>query len=172
MHVRDFNMFVQLLKESPAARWREGCAQNSVIRLSGIQVSHHISTRMGETSSVTPTTAFFWLSQACNQPKTRPKLWITGSRHEVWATMSYSWIQRGFNHSRKGLTKGSSSSTDVPPTDENIPPPALPFFRASFSNTFKQIRRNAQFMHSFSQRPEVRSIQTHECYESGLQKKS
>ena len=38
-------------------------------------------------------------------PTTRPKLWMIGSRHELWATMSSNtWIQNcqnGFNHPRK-----------------------------------------------------------------------
>ena len=37
--------------------------------MNGIQVSHHISSRMGETSSVKTETTFPWLSQACQRRK-------------------------------------------------------------------------------------------------------
>ena len=44
-------------------------------------------------------------------------------------------------------------------------------FRASSSKTyFKQIRRHAQYIHTISQRPELRSMQTHDSYESATQK--
>ena len=44
--------------------------------------------------------------------------------------------------------------------------------RTSSSKTFGQSRAKAQFIHSFSERPKLQSLQTHESYESAMQKKS
>ena len=72
--------------------------------MNGIQVSHHISSSMGEASSVKPTTTFLWWSQARKQQNTRPELRATRSWHNLSATTSDVWkqnYQNGFNHSRK-----------------------------------------------------------------------
>ena len=46
LYVNDLNMFVDFLKNHPqSARW-EHCARRVVFRLRGVQVSHHISSRM------------------------------------------------------------------------------------------------------------------------------
>ena len=88
-------MFVQIQREEHQRYFSKLiCSKKTVIRTNGIQVSRHISLRMGEPSSVTQTTYF------------------------------------------------------------------------------KQFRRKAQFIHSFSHRPELQSIQTHESYESAMQKTS
>ena len=47
------------------------------------------------------------------------------------------------------------------------------YFRASSSETYSEkSREKAQFIHSFSDRPELRSLQTYESYESAMQKTS
>ena len=61
--VSNLDMFVQvqLLTEppvSPSPGNLFNCAKKTVTRMNGIQVSHHVSSRMGETSSVKPTTTF------------------------------------------------------------------------------------------------------------------
>ena len=85
------------------SRW-EICAKRMVTRMTDIQVSHHISSEMGRKLIAKPTTTCLWLSQACKQPITRPKLWKNGSRHQLWATTSDVWkrkYQNAFNHSRQ-----------------------------------------------------------------------
>ena len=97
--------------------------------MNGIQVSHHIPSRMGETSAVSSTTTSPRLSWACKQPITRRMLWVTGSKRELLATMHElqvetelpEWLQPF----TEGVRRGSSSSTDVSPADVAIPPPAL-----------------------------------------------
>ena len=68
------------------------------------------------------------LSQACKQPVTRPALWVTESRHELWATMSKSGSRftRMASTIHGKMTSGLLSSTDVPPADMEIPPLTLP----------------------------------------------
>ena len=67
----DLNMFVefQWRKESPAvlSRW-VFCAKKSVTRMNGIQVSHHVSSRIGETSKVEATTTFSCASNRSPDP--------------------------------------------------------------------------------------------------------
>ena len=73
------------------------------------------------------TTSRRW-AHACKQPNTKSKLWVTRSRHELWATMSQMWkqlYQNGCNHSRQDYKGGSSNSTDVSPGDVETPPPVL-----------------------------------------------
>ena len=117
----DMCVQVQLLKESPAAlSLCKLVRRKTVTRMNGIQLSHHISSRMGDTSCVKPTTTFPWWSQACKQQNTRPKLWAIGSRHKLWATTSDVWkqeIQEWLRPFAEGLTRGSSSSTGVSPAD-------------------------------------------------------
>ena len=77
--VCDADMFIERITRGAVAvkLWEE----KRFTRMNDIQVNHHISSRMGETSSVKPTTTFPWWSHACKQPNTRPKLWATGNRH-------------------------------------------------------------------------------------------
>ena len=164
VHVYDLDVFVQFqwLKESLAelSVWKD-CARRAVFRMNGIQVSHHISSTVGETSNVKTTTSSSWLSQVCKQPNTRPTLWTTTSTHQRRVDTDLTEWPQPFTD---GLTQGSSSSTDVSPASS---------FRASSSETnFAQVREEAQFMHSFSERPELRRMQTHESYESATQKTS
>ena len=64
VYVCDLDMFVQVqvLKESPAVLWLGKLWKQTASRLIGTQVSHSISSRMGETLSVKPTTTSLWLS--------------------------------------------------------------------------------------------------------------
>ena len=45
------------------------------------------------------------------------ELSVTGSRHALWATMNCKWKPNYSGLQPEGLTKGSSSSTDVSPAD-------------------------------------------------------
>ena len=154
------------------SRW-VNCAKKLVTRMNGIQVSHHTSSRMEERSSVKPTSPFPWCPQACNQPNTRHKLWMTGSRHELWATVNCKLIrnyQNGFNDSRKD----KQGDRQVRQTSLQL---TWTYHRQSFllprsKIYFKQSRRTVQFIHSFSEGPEVRTMQTHESHESTMQNKS
>ena len=65
-------------------------------------------------------------------------LWVTGSKHELWATMSYKWKQiyhNSFNHSRKDEQVGSSSSTDVSAVDVENATDSNSFYRPSSTET-------------------------------------
>ena len=55
--VCNLNMFVQVpsLRESPAVLSLGNGARKTVIRMNGIHVSHHISSRLGETSNMSET---------------------------------------------------------------------------------------------------------------------
>ena len=138
--------------------------------MNGLQVSHHISSRVGETSIFKPTTTSPWLSQARKQHFTKPVLWVNGSRHVLWATTSQKWKQtdqNGFKYSRK------ERQGDLPVRQTSLQltwphiTASTSSFRASFGKTcFEQSRETAQFIHSFAQRPELRSMQAHESYES------
>ena len=116
-----------LLKESPAVLSLRKNVKNTVIRMHDNQVSHHISSIMGETSSVKPTTTL--------QPNTRPKASndrkqtrVVGDHEPSAETELRDWLQP----LTEGLTWGSSSSTDVFPPDVGIPPLAhLPSARPS-----------------------------------------
>ena len=151
-------------------RWVK-CARTTAIRMNGIQVSHLIFSRMGETSS-TPTTTFPWWSQACKQPKTRPELWTTGSRHELWATMRYDWeqnYQNGFFHSRKDYQR-----------DRHVLQTTLQLtwwyhrqcflFPRILQQNLIQTKQKESTISALG--PELRSMQTHESHESAKQNKS
>ena len=90
IHVFDLDTFVeaQLLKESPAGPSQGNFARKTITRMNGVQV---ISSRMGDIGIAKPTTAFVWLSQACKESNVRPELRVTGSRHDLWASMSDKW---------------------------------------------------------------------------------
>ena len=131
--------------------------RKTVIGMNGILVSHDVSSRMGEQSCVKLTTTFPWWSQACKQPNTRPKLWTTGKQrravgdHELRVETE---LPESLQPLTEGLTRGSSSSTDVSPADVAIPPPALLFSAHPPAKlTFKHSR-------------------THESHEGAMQKKS
>ena len=70
-----------------------------------------------------------------------------------------------------GLHRRSSNSTDVSPGDVETPPPVLP---PSVHPPAKPSSNRAggkhNFFHSFSERPELRSVRTHESYEGAVQK--
>ena len=96
-------------------------------------------------------------------------------KHKVWATTSEEWkqnYQNGFNHSRKNLQGRSSSSKDVSPTDVAIHRQQFHLQRILQQTYFQQSWRRAQIIHSFSQRPGLRSMQTHKSYESAMQNNS
>ena len=110
------------------SRWVNDVKKTFFVCENGIQVSHRISSRMGEHRIRKPTATSCCLSQACKQLMTRPELWVTGSRHKLWATTSWKWkqiYQNGFNHSRKDW-RGDLQFWHVSPADVDIPPPALP----------------------------------------------
>ena len=69
----------------------------------------------------------------------------------------------------KGLTVESSSSTDVSQADVEMPPPAPPpSAHPPAKQASNESTEKAQFIHSFSGRTELRSMQTHGSYESAL----
>ena len=138
-----------------------------------LQVRHQISPRMGEQSSVKRTTTFPWWSQACKKPNTKPKFWSTRNRHKLRATTGAMWKHNNpewLQPFTEGLTRGSSSSTDVSPADVAIPPPAIPpSAHDPTKTTSNKAGGKAQFIHSSSQRPELQSIQTRESYKGVMQ---
>ena len=97
--------------------------------MNGIQVSRHISSSMGETSSVKPTTTFLGVvpgvQATVHQTKAlgdRNQTQAVGDHERSVETKLPEWLQPP----TEGLTMRFSSSTDVSPADVEIPPPALP----------------------------------------------
>ena len=94
-----------------------------------------------------------------NNISQKPVLWVNGSRHVLWATTSQKWKQtdqNGFKYSRKERRQG-----DLPVRQTSlqltwpIPPPAPP----PSAHPPAKLASTAQFIHSFAQGPELRSIQ-------------
>ena len=109
------------------SRWVNDVKKTFFVCENGIQVSHRISSRMGEHRFRKPTATSRCLSQAYKQLMTRAELCVTGSRHKLWATTSWKCkqiYQNGFNHSRKDW-RGDLQFWHVCPADVDIPPPAL-----------------------------------------------
>ena len=109
-NVCDWDMFVeiQLLKESTAVLSLENLYEENgyLYELHPSHPSYLI--KNGTQSREQPTTTSPWLSQACKQPITRPELRVTGSRHELWATMTYKWkltYQNGFSTSYRRVNR-------------------------------------------------------------------
>ena len=130
-------------------RWTN-CAKKIATRMHVIQVSHHSSSIMEDQWCVKPTTTFPLLSLARKQRTTRRKLWITGSRHELWATVSCKCL--AFNHARKDwqgilkfdtrtsswrghTTASSSSSTHLPAKPSQTSRREAPFIHFPISLT-------------------------------------
>ena len=86
-----------------------------------------------------------------------------------WATSGKQTCRNGFNHSRKDQQGNRQVRQTSPQLTWTYHQHRLRIFQ---QNLLRKIRRKAQFVHSFSQRPELRSMQTHECCESATQKKS
>ena len=166
----DVDMFAQIevLKEAPAV-----LSLGKFYDENGFTYEWHQSyliTSVRDTDCKNPT--FPWLSQPCKQQNTRPRLWPTRSWHKLWATTSDLWkqnYQNGFNHSRKdgqrdrGVRHASLQLTWKYHRQHVLFPRILPQ---------NLLRRKAQCIHSFSQRPVVRRTQTHESYKGATQKKT
>ena len=120
--------------------------------MNGIQINSHFTSRMGErTLSVRQTTAIIWLSQACQQPITRPVLWVTqadtscgrpratcGDRINRLASTIH-----GRNYKNRQTRQTSLQLTWTYHRHNSS-------FRASSSKTYyKQIKKKAQFIQLF-----------------------
>ena len=130
------------------------CKQKAVTRKNGLQVGHQISSRVGRNSSAKPTTTFHWLSQQATEHQTKAlddlkRTQAVGDQERSVETQLPGWLQPF----TEGASRGSSSSTDVDVAQplaailSSSHPPATPHF--------KQLRRKAQCVHSFSRRPRI-----------------
>ena len=92
---------------------------------------------------------------SCGRPRA-----TSGNRITRMASNIHGRIDQGIHKFDRRIWRGFTTSSNFS-------------FRASSSKTYlKQIRRNAHFFSSFSERPELRNMQTHESYEGAMYKKS
>ena len=117
--------------------------RKTVTRMSGIHVSHRISSRMGEESNVKPTTTFLGgrnrpeAGTSCGRPRA-----TCGNRITKKASATYGRIDEEILKFYRRISSWLGHTT------------SSTFFRASSSkNFFEQNRTKAQFVHSFSQDP-------------------
>ena len=95
-NVCDWDMFgeIQLLKESPAVLSLEKlCEENRYLYELHPSQPNHISP---------------WVVPGMQAADHRPELRVTGSRHELWATMTYKWkltYKNGFSTSHRRINK-------------------------------------------------------------------
>ena len=100
------------------------CAKKTVTRMNGIQITHHISLRMGETLNVKPTTHI-------RRAGSRTPDLVLDDRRQTQAVGDHerrvdTEIPERPQPFTEGLTRRSSSSAHVSPTDVAIPPSAIP----------------------------------------------
>ena len=124
----------------------------------------------GKTSSE-PKTTFLWWSQTCKQPNTRPKLWRTGSRHKLWATTTdvrETKITRMAStiHGGVQVRKTYLQLTWSYHLQQFLLPRIL-------RQNVLQTQQDESTIYSFIfPKTELRSVQTHECCEGAMHKKS
>ena len=175
VNVCDIDMFVQVqfLKESPAVRSVHR-VKKTITRMNGIQGSHPHLIKNWKNIDCT-TDNFFPLVVSC----------VQATEHQTTALGDVKLTPAVADHGRnvdteipkelqpctEGLTRGSSSSTDVSQVDvaTSLPSILLSAHPKLCSKTSGE--KHNLFIH-FPQRPELRSLQTHESYEAALQNES